>query len=153
MIITRKLVLLCSIGVLALSAACSSNPPRETSIGSAPGGVVNNGRQFGNVSGIDVVPAAARPSGGGALLGAVIGGVVGNQIGSGTGRAVATGAGVVGGAVVGNSIETRNRNEGDTYRVSVRLDDGSFARFDYQNINDLRVGDRVKVEAGLLYRV
>ncbi len=149
----RKLVLLGSISALALGAACTSNPPRQESIGSAPGGVVNNGRQYGNVSGIEVVPVAARPAGGGALLGAVIGGVVGNQIGSGTGRAVATGAGVVGGAVVGNSMEARNKNEGDTYRVSVRFDDGSFAHFDYRRIDDLRVGDRVKIEGGQLYRV
>jgi uncharacterized protein YcfJ len=44
-------------------------------------------------------------SGAGALLGAVAGGAVGNQIGSGGGRAVATMAGVIGGAVLGNRIE------------------------------------------------
>lgn len=44
-------------------------------------------------------------SGAGALLGAVAGGAVGNQIGHGGGRAVATMAGVIGGAVLGNNIE------------------------------------------------
>lgn len=44
-------------------------------------------------------------SGAGALLGAVAGGAVGNQIGGGTGRAVATMAGVIGGAMLGNNIE------------------------------------------------
>ncbi len=44
-------------------------------------------------------------SGAGALLGAVAGGAVGNQIGGGSGRAVATMAGVIGGAMLGNNIE------------------------------------------------
>lgn len=44
-------------------------------------------------------------SGAGALLGAVAGGAVGNQVGGGSGRALATMAGVIGGAMLGNSIE------------------------------------------------
>lgn len=44
-------------------------------------------------------------SGAGSLLGAVAGGAVGNQIGRGDGRAVATIAGVIGGAMLGNRIE------------------------------------------------
>lgn len=44
-------------------------------------------------------------SGAGALLGAVAGGAVGNQIGEGSGKAVATLAGVIGGAMLGNRIE------------------------------------------------
>ncbi len=44
-------------------------------------------------------------SGAGAMLGAVAGGAVGNQIGHGSGRAVATMAGVLGGALLGNNIE------------------------------------------------
>jgi uncharacterized protein YcfJ len=44
-------------------------------------------------------------SGGGGLLGAIAGGAIGSQIGSGSGRGVATVLGVLGGAVLGNSIE------------------------------------------------
>lgn len=44
-------------------------------------------------------------SGAGALMGAIAGGVVGNQIGGGSGRALATIAGVMGGAVMGDKIE------------------------------------------------
>jgi uncharacterized protein YcfJ len=47
-----------------------------------------------------------QTSGGGALLGAVIGGVVGNNVGKGFGRALATGVGVMGGAVLGNHVES-----------------------------------------------
>jgi uncharacterized protein YcfJ len=44
-------------------------------------------------------------SGAGALIGAIAGGAMGNAVGGGTGKAVATMMGVIGGAVVGDSIE------------------------------------------------
>ena len=44
-------------------------------------------------------------SGAGSLMGAVAGGAIGNQIGRGDGRALATIAGVIGGAVLGDRIE------------------------------------------------
>jgi len=147
----RKLTALCSVSALALMTACSSSPPRSDPYANAPG-VVSTAPQYGNVSNIEVLAGATRSAGGGAVLGAVIGAVVGNQIGSGTGRAAATGLGAVGGAVIGNNIENRNRNEGEIYRVSVRLDNGRTQQFDYQSINDLRVGDRVMVDGGQLHR-
>lgn len=82
----------------------------------------------------------------------MIGGVLGNQVGGGSGRTAATGVGIVGGAVIGNQIEQRNQRAGETYRVSVRMDNGSTANFDYQRIDDLRVGDRVRVQDGQLHR-
>jgi uncharacterized protein YcfJ len=45
------------------------------------------------------------PSGAGALMGAIAGAALGNQIGGGSGRAVATMAGVMGGAIMGDRIE------------------------------------------------
>lgn len=48
----------------------------------------------------------APKSGAGALLGAVAGGAVGNNIGGGSGRALATAVGVIGGAMVGDSMES-----------------------------------------------
>lgn len=45
-------------------------------------------------------------SGAGALMGAIAGGAVGNQIGGGSGRALATIAGVMGGAMMGDKIES-----------------------------------------------
>jgi uncharacterized protein YcfJ len=44
-------------------------------------------------------------SGAGAALGAIAGGALGNQIGRGDGRTLATIAGVVGGAMLGNHVE------------------------------------------------
>lgn len=109
--------------------------------------------EFGRVENIGHVQTSARTSGAGAVLGAVIGGVIGNQIGSGGGKALATGAGVIGGAVAGNAIENRQRRDDEVFRVHVRFDNGSVREFDFQRIDDLRVGDRVKFEDGQLYRV
>ena len=55
----------------------------------------------------ETVVTPPSSSGGGALLGAIVGGVLGNTVGGGSGRALATMAGVVGGAVAGDHIEGR----------------------------------------------
>lgn len=149
---TRSFATICSVSALVLVTACSSNPPRSDPYRSTSG-VVSNAAGYGNVSNIELVSVASRSSAGGAVLGAVIGAAIGNQIGSGTGRAAATGLGAVGGAVIGNNIQNRNRSEGEVYRISVRMDNGQTAQYDYQSIDDLRVGDRVRVEGGQLHRV
>lgn len=53
-------------------------------------------------------PVAVQPqtSGAGAVMGAIAGGAVGNSIGRGEGRALATMAGIIGGAVLGDKIES-----------------------------------------------
>ena len=111
------------------------------------------GAQWGRVNDIELLSVEASTSGGGAVLGAVLGAVIGNQIGGGTGRALATGAGAIGGAVIGNTVEKRNQGSGQIYRVSVRLNNGQRQVFEFHRIDDLRVGDRVKVEDGQLYRL
>lgn len=145
----RSLLLTAAVAASTLVGACSSNPPRLSPDVNASG-AGTTAQQFGNVSNIEIVASASRGAGG-AVLGAVIGAVIGNQIGAGGGRAAATGLGAVGGAIVGNNLQ--KRNDSDVYRVSVRLDDGSTGSFDYQSIDDLRVGDRVRVQGGQLHRV
>jgi outer membrane lipoprotein SlyB len=149
---SNQLSLVGSLSALALLTACSANPPRNDAVVNPPA-ATSQGITFGNVSNIEIVPVATRASGGGAILGAVIGGVLGHQVGGGSGRTAATAVGVVGGAVIGNQIEQRNQRDGEIYRVSVRLDTGRVAQFDFQQINDLRVGDRIKVQDGQLYRI
>lgn len=149
---SRKIAFFSAVSALVLITACSSNPPRNEAVLN-PLGATSQAFSYGNVSNIEVVSTDASTSGGGALLGAVIGGVLGNQVGGGTGRAAATAVGAVGGAVIGNQVEQRNKREGESYRVSVRLDNGSIVQFNYQRIDDLRVGDRVKVQDGQLQRV
>ena len=112
--------------------------------------------EYGRVSNVEVfrTQEPARGSGVGAVLGGVAGAVVGHQIGGGTGRDVATVAGAVGGAMAGNAIEkNRNATVRETYRVSVQLDNGTGRAYDVPSTGDLRIGDRVRIENGLLYRM
>ena len=88
----------------------------------------------------------------GTVIGGIIGGLIGHQIGSGTGQTAATIAGAVGGAVAGNQIEKRSRGANETFRVTVRLDNGGYHTVTQDNITDLRTGDRVRVDGNMVYR-
>jgi uncharacterized protein YcfJ len=57
----------------------------------------------------EVYQTPARSSGAGAVLGAIAGGAAGNAVGKGAGRALATGIGIIGGAIVGDHVETDGR--------------------------------------------
>lgn len=151
----RNFSLAAAASALALMTACSSQPSRtesSRSFPSSPSMSPANTLQYGNVSNIELVPMTSRSSAGGAVLGAVIGAVVGNQVGSGSGRAAATGLGAVGGALIGNNI-ARNRADNEVYRITVRMDNGVTAQYDYERVDDLRIGDRVRVEGGQILRV
>ena len=50
-------------------------------------------------------------------------------------------------------IEKRNKADHEVWRVTVRYDNGRTAQFDYERIDNLRVGDRVKVEDGKVQRL
>jgi len=152
--IARALPTLASVALAASLVACGSAPREERRpVADAPIAAPVYG-EYGRVRDIELVSVGSgHTSGGGAVLGAVLGAVVGNQIGAGTGRVAATGVGAVAGGVVGNQIERRNRRDDEVYRVSVRFDNGSVQSYDFQRIDDLRVGDRVKWEGGQLHRV
>ena len=153
----RPLAMTISVATLALATACSTTSMRDDRpIYDANTPVtrpVPAYAEYGRVQNIGYVATAARTTGAGAVIGAVIGGVIGNQVGGGTGKALATGAGVIGGALAGNAIEGRNRRDDEIYRVSVRFDNGSVRDFDFARIDELRVGDRVKFEGGELHRL
>ena len=111
--------------------------------------------EYGRVSNGDVFRTEQpRGPGIGAVLGGVAGAVVGSQIGGGSGRGAATVIGAVGGAVAGNAVQNnRNPNVTETYRVSVQLDNGVGRAFDVPATGDLRIGDRVRIENGQIYRL
>jgi len=147
-----KSAIFCSVTSLMLMTACTTSQPRNHVVRSAPGDMRSESR-IGNVSNIEVIETSKRTFGGGAILGAIVGGALGNQVGKGDGRKAATVAGVVGGAVAGNAIERHNKRDGEFFRVSVRFDNGSTAQYDYNDIEDLQVGDRVKVVNGQVNRL
>jgi outer membrane lipoprotein SlyB len=144
------------VGAIALSVLSACAVREERVVYQQPAPVMRPvpvSAEYGRVENIGYIQVSQRPSGAGAVLGAVIGGVVGNRFGSGSGKALATGAGVVGGAIAGNAIEGRQRRDDELYRVTVRFDNGNVRDFDFQRIDDLRSGDRVKFEGGQLHRL
>lgn len=142
----------------ALVAGCSSAPSTTSgpSYSSYDSGNPANSAMYGTIDSITVTRgvAATGTNGSGAVIGGLVGGLVGNQVGSGNGRTAATAAGALAGAVVGNNVEA-NRNataERDMYQISVRLDNGDYRTIVQDSVTDLRVGNRVRVVDGRVYR-
>jgi len=106
---------------------------------------------YGVVEAIDLYRGGSNaPVGLGATVGGVAGGIIGHQFGSGSGNTAATIAGALGGAAIGNEVQ--KANAADRYRVIVRLDSGAAIGFDRVGQGELRVGDRVRVVDGRVYR-
>lgn len=108
---------------------------------------------YGTIDAIKVVNVSNSNSGAGAVAGGVVGALLGNQVGSGSGRTAATVAGAVGGAVVGNNIESqRKAQQRQQYQISVRMDNGDYRIINQDALEDLRVGHRVRLIDGRVYR-
>lgn len=116
--------------------------------------------EYGRITNVQLVSNGTTASNGnttaGTLIGGVLGGVLGNQVGHGNGRAAATILGAVGGAAVGNNIARNSQgpaynSAGPVYRVWVQTDQGITRTYDVSAVGDLRVGDRVRVENGVIY--
>jgi outer membrane lipoprotein SlyB len=115
-----------------------------------------NYAEYGRVSNVEVIRTqeAGKGSGVGVVLGGLAGAVIGHQIGGGSGRDAATVVGAVGGAVAGNAIEkSRGGSVSERYRVSVQLDNGTIRAYDVPSFGELRIGDRIRIENGQLFRI
>ncbi|MBB3118582.1 glycine zipper 2TM domain-containing protein [Pseudoduganella violacea] len=145
---TNTTLLAVMVAVAALASGCaSSNYPQNTSYSSQA-----DASTYGTIDSIQMVRVDPATSGAGAVAGGLVGALVGNQIGSGSGRAAATAAGAIGGAVLGNNIES-NRNEArEVYQISIRLDNGDYRTINQDSAYDLRVGNRVRLVDGRVYR-
>jgi outer membrane lipoprotein SlyB len=86
----------------------------------------------------------------GAVAGGVTGAVVGHQLGSGRGNTAMTVLGAAGGAYAGNEIE-KNVKTHVVYRITVRMDDGSFRTVSQASAPTLAVGDKVRIVQGALH--
>lgn len=134
--------------------------PQAQTYPAQPG--VAQGTLWGRVTNIEYVqPGQAAPGGSPNILGAVVGGVagavLGRQVGGGSGRDAATVIGGLGGAAVGSQVG-RDRAGGTTatapaYRVTVVTDQGVSRMYEVAATGDLRVGDRVRIDNGVIYRV
>jgi len=109
---------------------------------------------YGIVQSIELVrqERAGSTIGLGTIAGGVVGGIVGNQIGSGKGNTAATVVGVAGGAYVGHELEKRNQQQVDAYRVTILMDNGSNQTLMQDTNDNIRVGDRVRIDNGVARR-
>lgn len=117
--------------------------------------------EYGRITNVSMVSAGApgyapSRSAVGGVIGAIVGGLVGNQIGQGTGRGVATVLGATAGAVVGsnvgrNTAPPQYNSQYPVYRVTVQTDSGQMRSYDVNATGDLRPGDRVRIENGMIY--
>ena len=149
---TRTLAALALAGS-ALLTGCASNSGQTYPYSSETYGSQSNAAGYGTIESIQVVQDQGSTSGAGAVIGGLVGALAGNQVGSGTGRAAATVAGAVGGAAIGNKVESnRNTNGAQNYQINVRLDNGEYRSLVQDSIYDLRVGNRVRVVDGRVYR-
>jgi outer membrane lipoprotein SlyB len=168
---TRLASIAGGVAVAALVSACTTDrsvavnvPPQPAPVYSsttvtpapAPGyATAPASVEFGRVTNIEYFPGGVSRSGPnvpGAILGAVAGGLIGNQIGSGNGRAAATVLGGAAGAAVGSQVGRTTNVADAVYRVTVQTDNGVIRYYDVPATGDLRVGDRVRVDNGVIYR-
>ncbi len=85
----------------------------------------------------------------GMLGGAVAGGLLGNQVGGGTGKTIATVGGAVGGAVIGNEVQKQVTSK-KVWVTTVKMKDGSIAKFEQEPQPGWAAGNVVKVEGQTL---
>jgi outer membrane lipoprotein SlyB len=116
------------------------------------------GVEYGRILNIEYMPVGTAAPQGQGILGAVVGGLagaaLGSTIGGGSGRTAATILGGVAGAAVGNSI-ARNQAGVTTapgYRITMQTDSGVVRTYEVPATGDLRVGDRVRIDGGVIYR-
>jgi outer membrane lipoprotein SlyB len=140
------------------TTAPSSNYPNASVQQSAPMAAV----EFGRV--LDIQTAMGASSGNpnaardraiaGGIIGAVVGSVVGKNVNNGGNRSAATVLGAGAGAMIGNRSGQNQQAEAGSaaYRVTVQTDQGAQRTFEVPALGDLRVGDRVRVENGVIYR-
>jgi outer membrane lipoprotein SlyB len=153
--------------VAALLAGCTLSrtvyvPPQPTVavapavVTPAPVVVTPASLEFGRVTNLEYFPrgmAASRINIPGAIVGGVAGAVIGNQVGRAVGgRDAATVLGGAAGAAIGSQVATSPTAVDTGYRVTIHTDAGMLRTYDVPTTGDLRVGDRVRIENGMIYR-
>ncbi len=85
----------------------------------------------------------------GMIGGAVAGGLLGHQVGGGTGKTIATVGGAAGGAYVGKKVEEKMTSK-KVWVTTVKMKDGSIAKFEQEPQPAWTVGNVVKVDGQVL---
>lgn len=129
----------------------SMNLGKTLQSATAPVPVARICRDCGTVEAVNLVEVKGQGSYLGTIGGGVVGALLGSQIGGGNGRTAAQVAGAVGGAYAGNAIEGNVRTT-NHYEVMVRLQNGAAQTISFAADPGFRVGDKVRVNDGVIVR-
>lgn len=99
----------------------------------------------GEVISVKSIEKEGDGSGLGLVAGGVVGGVAGHQVGGGKGKDLATAAGAIGGAILGNKIE-KVAKKTIVFDVTVKMENGEERVLHQDSDPHLAAGDKVKVE-------
>jgi outer membrane lipoprotein SlyB len=143
---SSRLASLAFLGAAALAASCTTNRTVSlnvpTPVASYPAATVAPASlEYGRVTSIEYFP------GGTATSRINVPGVLVGGVGSAAGRQAAT---VLGAAAAGPTGTTAVLDT--PYRVTIQTDAGVFRIYDVPATGDLRVGDRVRIDSGVIYR-
>jgi outer membrane lipoprotein SlyB len=154
------LILFCGLGVAAMMGWIGSSAGKQAD--PIPASSAHKARapaktpvaalclECGVVQSVHEVDTKGKGSGAGAIGGAVVGGVVGHQVGEGDDRKIGAVVGAVAGGLLGNEIEKQVKTS-KSYEVTVRFDDGAVRVINEATAPSWRVGDKVKVIAGVIH--
>lgn len=145
------------LGIATLTGAlpfAHSEPKVDTGIESTanndragPVKLAANCASCGVVDSVHAVEVKGQGSGVGAVAGGITGALLGNGIGQGNGRTAVTLLGAAGGAYAGNEIE-KNTHKQTSFRIRVRMNDGTIRTLNQHAAPGVAPGDRVKIVDG-----
>jgi outer membrane lipoprotein SlyB len=149
------IIVFCGLGVAAMMGwiGGSVGKPADTGVTSRQDKARAAAKlclECGVIQSVHEVDTKGTGSGAGAVGGAVVGGVLGHQVGEGDNRKVGAVVGAVAGGLLGNEIEKQVKTT-KNYEVTVRFDDGAIRVINEANVPSWRVGDKVKVIAGVIH--
>lgn len=140
----------------ALLSACGVNPtlPASAPVSTYPAAYPPAASlEYGRITNIEYFPGGPV-SGGINVPGAIVGGVAGAVVGDALsgGRSAATVLGGAAGAAIGSQVGRAQAPASPVYRITLQTDAGALRTYDVPATGDLRIGDRIRVENGVIYR-
>lgn len=145
-----KNILAGALVLTAAFAASAQNSITQATVDKAKAAIA--AKVCDNCGTVQEVKEEKRKGKGGALGmigGAVAGGLLGHQVGGGTGKTIATVGGAAGGALVGNEVQKKMTSK-KVWVTTVKMKDGSIAKFEQEPQPAWAVGNLVKVEGTTL---
>jgi outer membrane lipoprotein SlyB len=152
----KKMPLLVMVSAAAFTlAACTNQPTQQSqypSQGYPAQAQPSRNVYVGTVERIELVNRNDPNNIAGTVIGGIVGGLIGHQLGGGRGQTAATIVGAAGGAYAGNQIQQRRRASNESFRVTVRMNNGTVQTITTDNVTDLQTGDRVRVDGNNISR-